>query len=128
MDELGVRLKAIEGLRVKPYWADSITPPAAIVLLPDRIDFDETYDRGSDSMEIPVWVLVGKASDRASRDAIARYASGSGEHSIKARLEASGYTSCDDVTVRSCEFLGENVSGVDYLVAAFQLTITGSGE
>lgn len=128
MDEIGERLGTIDGLRVKPYWANSVAPPAALVSLPDRIEYDQTYGRGSDSMDLEVLVLIGKASDRASRDKIARYANGSGEGSVKATLEATGYETCDDVRVVSCEFGTEPIAGGGaYLVAVFQLNITGSG-
>lgn len=48
MDELGAALGTIPGLRVFPYWADRITPPAAVVGWPDPLTYDATMRRGSD--------------------------------------------------------------------------------
>lgn len=88
MDGLGVRLATIPGLRVKDYPADSAAPPAAIVSWPTVLEFDSTMGRGIDRCVIPVLVLVGRVSDRASRDALALYLAGTGASSIKAAVEA----------------------------------------
>ena len=127
MDEIGVALDTIDGLRVHPWNRSKITPPAALVTLPSLVTYDQTYGRGSDRVELDVVVLVGKASDRASRDQIARYADGSGTHSVKAALEARTWTTCHEVTASECEFATYTVAGTDYLGAVFALVIHGQG-
>jgi hypothetical protein len=127
MDELGTALDTITGLRVYPYTSDSITPPAAVVALPEGITYDDTYAHGKDSMVLEVTVMVGKVSDRASRDVIAVYANGSGSKSIKATLDNATYTSCDVVSVKSAEFDVIRVASIDYLAAVFTVAIAGSG-
>lgn len=88
MDEIAARLDTIDGLRVHAYPADNVAPPAAVVTYPGSIDFDSTYARGMDRIpDLSVVVLVGKVSDRASRDRISAYVNGSGASSIKAVLE-----------------------------------------
>jgi hypothetical protein len=42
MDELGTALESIDGLRVFPYSADRVVPPAGIVGWPDQITYDAT--------------------------------------------------------------------------------------
>lgn len=127
MDELGAALGAISGLRVFPYSAPKIVPPAAIVGWPDPYTYDSTMVRGSDRMVIPVFVVVGNVDARSSRDAIARYADGSGAASVKAVIEAAEYTACDSVRVQSCEFSTITVAGVEFLAATFQIDVTGAG-
>lgn len=127
MDQLGVALETVSGLRVAPYWADRVNPPQAVVGWPDPLTYDETYGRGSDSCVVPVTVLVGKVDARTSRDALAKYADGSGVHSIKAALESAAYTACDSVRVATCEFGVMTVAGVDYLSGTFNVEITGDG-
>lgn len=86
MDALGEALKVIDGgypgytagypgtpLRVYDYPADQVSVPAAIVALPEVVQYDETYARGSDHAIFPIHVLVSKVSDRASRDAVTAY-------------------------------------------------------
>ncbi|PSL02882.1 hypothetical protein CLV30_109190 [Haloactinopolyspora alba] len=127
MDEIGARLDTITGLKVWPYPADSITPPAAIVAYPDTLTFDETYGRGMDRLTLPVVLVVGRQSDRASRDHLAAYANGFGARSIKQTVEAGTYTAMDTVRVMSAEFDVIRISNVDYVAATFDLDITGQG-
>jgi hypothetical protein len=126
--ELGVALGAITGLRLPPWGIEKISPPAAIIALPERIDYDSTYGRGSDRYpDLPVIVLVGQPEQRSARKAIAAYADGSGPSSVKAALEAHTYTSCDSVRVAWAEFDTARYAGTDYLAAIFHLDITGKG-
>lgn len=126
--ELALALKTITGLRVPPWGVESISPPAAVIALPERIDYDGTYGRGSDRFpDLGVVVLVGQPEQRASRKAIAAYADGSGAKSVKAKLEAYTYTTCDSVRVAWAEFDTARYAGTDYLAAIFHLDITGKG-
>lgn len=127
MDDLGVALETIPGLRVFPYWADRITPPAAVVGWPEPLTYDSTLRRGADQVELPVMVLVGKVDARTSRDTVAAYADGDGERSVKAVLEAYTPTAFDSVRVTRCEFGVMTVAGTDYLAATFYLDIIGKG-
>lgn len=87
MDEVAGRLKAIPALRVHPFPADTVNPPAAVVAWPDRYDFDETYGRGSDRLTVPLVVVVARVPDRAARDQLSKYCNGTGASSVKLALE-----------------------------------------
>lgn len=126
MDELATQLETIAGLRVFAYPPDSLVPPAAVVSYPEQIDFDGTYVRGMDTMRIPVMVLVGKTTDRATRSALSGYVDGSGASSVKAVLEGGTYTAFT-VRVASVQFDVVIIGGTGYLNAEFTLEITGSG-
>lgn len=127
MDELGTALEGITGLRVSPFPADQVQPPAAVVGYPETITFDMTYGRGVDSMQVPVYVLVGKAWDRTARDRLAVYCHGSGASSIKAVLEGGEHTAMSSVRVVSADFQVVTVASVDYLAAVFSVDVFGSG-
>jgi hypothetical protein len=129
MDQLGTALETIDGLRVFPYNADRVTPPAAIVQWPDEIEYSATMRRGMDRMTLPVMVVVGRADARATRDVLAAYLDGSGASSIVAALEGGTYTACDSVKVAGVPKGVEAVSiaSVDYLAAEFVVEITGTG-
>lgn len=131
MSEIGEKLETIPQLRVFPYWADKIAPPAAIVGLPEDIKYDETYGRGSDAVTVPVWLLVSRASDRASNAQLAAYLSGSGTRSVKAAVDSkrltNEYASCDTVTVVTAKTGTYTSSGVSLLGAEFSVQVTGSG-
>lgn len=127
-NEVRTALAAITGLRRPPWGAEKISAPAAIVTLPERIDFDSTYGRGKDHYpDMQVVVLVARPTSPAARRAIAKYADGSGPKSVKAAIEARTYTSCDEVHVSWCEFTDAKYNGTDYLACVFHLDIIGKG-
>jgi len=127
MDEVAARLGAVDGLRVFPYPADHVSPPAAIVSYPETYTFDETYGRGMDRMTLPVVVVVGKPTDRSSRDRLAAYVAGSGPGSVKAAVEAGDGAAFDTVRVVSVEFDVIAIAGTDYIAAVFDLDVAGQG-
>lgn len=127
MEEIKDQLDTIPNLNCFAYPPDAIHPPAAIVSYPERYDFDETYNRGEDSMEIPVFIVVGRASDRATRDNLAKFCDGSGDTSIKQVIEAGTYSSFDSVRVMSVEFDVVDIGGKNYWAAMFRLDIAGNG-
>jgi hypothetical protein len=127
MDQVSTQLDTITGLRCFAYPPDSITPPAAIVSYPEDLPFDATYDRGADTVLLPVIVAVGKVHDRSTRDLVAAYCDGSGASSIKAVLEAGTYTAFDSLRVVSVEFDVVRIGSADYLSALFDLDIIGNG-
>jgi hypothetical protein len=126
--DITAALQTITGLRVPPWGVKQITPPAAVIALPERIDYDATYGRGSDRFpDLAVIVLVGKPEERASRKALGAYADGSGARSVKVAVEAHTYTSCDSVRVAWAEPDTATFAGVDYLAMIFHLDVTGRG-
>lgn len=128
MDELAARLDTIPGLRVAAHPVDAINPPHAIVSLPN-ITFDLTYGRGSDRLELPIVVAVGKVSSRAARENLLKYVAGSGTSSVKAVLEdeSTPYASFYALRVQTVEFDVIAWGAIDYLTATFVLDITGPG-
>lgn len=127
MDEVANRLGAIQGLRVFAYPAESVHPPAAVVLYPETVTFDETYGRGMDRLTLPVLVVVGTPTDRSSRDRLAQYCDGSGPASVKAAVEAGDGAAFDTVRVTGIEFPTATIAGTEYIAAMFDLDIAGQG-
>lgn len=127
MAEIATALGSISGLRVYSFVAGQISPPTAIVGLPDEAEFDLTYQRGADRINLPVTVLLSKASERVSSKTLANYLSGSGSLSIKAAIEAHDFTEPDWVRVVSAAVSIVTVGANDYLAATFQLDVVGGG-
>ncbi len=126
--ELADALRAIDGLNVPEWGVQRVHSPAAVIALPDRIDYDATYGRGSDRYpDLSVIVLVANPTQPAARRAIAAYADGSGAKSVKVAVEAHEYTSCDSVRVAWAEPDNAKYAGTDYLAMIFHLDITGKG-
>lgn len=130
MDQVKNRLTAqIADLNGFAYPPGTVTPPAAIVTYPDRVDYGETYGPagGSRIRSLPVILVVGKVSDPDTRDTIAAYAATSGARSIPAILESGTYTAFWTLNVLDCEFSVYTEAANTYLAATFHCDITGPG-
>jgi hypothetical protein len=128
MDEVAQALEQITGLRVSAFPPETLTPPAGYVSYPQSVDFDEAYQRGEDQFtDLPIVLVTGKATPRSARNTVTAWASGDGPKSVKRALEAWSWTTCDDLTVTSCEFDVELIAGVPYLAVMFKATVVGPG-
>lgn len=130
MREIADKLRSISKLGVYDFSADSVTPPCAIVALPESGTFDVTYGRGSDRARLEIMVLESRLSDRSASVRIVQYANAEGSRSIKQTADSAftEYNSCDDVHVVSYEFDIVRISGVDYLACIFTVEIEGPGK
>lgn len=127
MDEVAERLDTIPGLRTFGYPPPTLSAPAAIVSYPEEIDFDAGYSRGSDRWTLPVLVVVGRPTDRSTRDRVSGYCRGSGAGSVKHVLESHTWTTLDTIRVAKIVFDAVEIGGSDYLAAMFTLDISGPG-
>jgi hypothetical protein len=126
MTELTDALTTIDGLRIAVVGEKPVVP-AAYVSYPDTMTYDGSYGRGQDSLTLQVVVLAGRTVARATRAALAAYADGNGEGSVKTVLDGYTYTACDSVTVTSVEFEALSLAGVDYMAAMFNVSVVGTG-
>jgi hypothetical protein len=129
-DELATVLKTITGLRAYAWAQGAVSAPAALPGWPDRVEYVGTYGRGQSHVpDLPLLVLVGKASERVAAKRLGEYVAESGAKSIPLKLEsrAGSWTTCDVVTVSWVGFPAVAVAGVDYLAAEFHLDIIGKG-
>lgn len=121
MDQIGVALATITGMRVFDFPPKSAQPPFAFVDMPERVDFDLSMQRGTDRVTFTVVVAVADVVDRAARDAICAYAEGSGATSIKAVLDAA--TIGVSARVTSCEFRPVALAAGTYAGCLFDLDV-----
>lgn len=123
MAGIGTRLETIVGLRVSTYPADRANPPQAIVSLPEIVEYDAVMGRGADRVVIPVTVLVGKVSDRAARDKLARYVSGSGADSVKAAVDGELGGAAQTARVTGATISVVTIEAIEYLGASFDVEV-----
>lgn len=123
MDAIGARLQSIAGLRVSDFVPQSVTPPAAVVQFPRTIEYDQTLAGGSALYEIPVLVVVGAVSDRASRDALVPYLDQDGPSPVKTALEGDLGLGVSAVITRVEGVGGYTFSGTEYLGATIILEV-----
>jgi len=131
MDEIAAKLAAAPTLagRVYAYPASTISPPAAVVNYPAKVDYDQSARRGRDRLEGTIVVFIGRPEQPASRDLVTRYANGIGPDSVKALVEGEDddYASCDGVSVDDALFDVFEVASVPLLVAVFSWAAYGPG-
>lgn len=130
MSQIEEQLRTIDGLHVVVD-GERVNVPCAFVALPANYTFDATYGRGSDTMTIPVVVLVSSTPPRNIRKTLGAYCDGSGDKSVKACIEAGlktgRYTAFSDVHVTGIDFDEWQNGDVSYPAAIFSLDIYGSG-
>lgn len=129
MTELGKVMDAIADAittagitqRAYPYPAETVTAPCAVVAYPETIDFDMSYSRGSDQCTIPVYFLVGRASEKAARDELAGIVTGA--TAIKDTLDGNLGGEVQSLRVTEMKILNVQLGGVDYLAAQFNAEV-----
>lgn len=122
------RLDTVVAGRGFAYPVATLTPPAAVVSYPEKINYDLTYGRGVDKIDDwPIIVVEGKVSDRSATERLYAYAHPVGPKSVKRALEQPGSAAWDDLQVTGCEFDVVTIAAVDYGAAIFHCTITGQG-
>ena len=127
--QLRSALGTIAGLRVPEWGASSISPPAALVLPPERIQYGTTYGAGCDRYpDLWAGVLVANPTSWRAFTELAPYCAGSGPKSVRTAIENYPYTACDPQTVKVTE--GEfdvwKYAGIPYLAAIFHIDLTGT--
>jgi hypothetical protein len=113
-------------LRVFPYPANTVVPPAVVVGWPAPITPD-TLARGGESITFPVLVAVGKADIQSARDALGAYLDGSDPAGVPRALERGTYTACDAVRVTEKRVEPVSIAGIEYLAAVLDVQVTGTG-
>lgn len=129
MQEISDMLDEIEGLNVYNWNTDNISSvPAAVVSLPQDIDYNNTYGGLADTARLEILVLVARNNMRAASKSLAEFISRGNPKSVYDNVDSKyvDYDSADIVTVTKAEPDIFRVSGVDYLGAAFTVNVTSS--
>lgn len=125
MDAIAARLTAA-GVVTRAYgWpAGSVQPPCAIVGYPEdgNIEYDVTFQRGSDKALIPVWIVAGAVHDRSSRDVLSAYI-GAGARSVKAALDGDLGGAAQTARVTDCQIEKLPIGAVEYVTARFDVEV-----
>lgn len=99
--------------------AESVTPPAAVVGYPTRIEFDLAAGRGGDEMTIPLWVIVGKSGTKAARDQISTWIGDTS--SVKSAVD--GLHAWGDARVVDAKVSEITINAVAYLAVEFTIDV-----
>jgi len=118
---LAANLATITGLRTAATVPDNPNPPIAIIL-PQGVEYDNTFGRGMNTYTFAVTVIVGRVSERSGQNALDAYVSSTGSASIKLAIELDKTLNgkAFDLRVTDSRNYGElTVGEVTYLSAEF---------
>ncbi len=104
---------------VYPYPIESIAVPCTVIGYPERIDFDNTFGRGSDRADVPLWVIVGKTGTADARDALSTLIADAS--SVKSALDGQHAFGAVRVTDASIQEIA--VGGVTYMAVKFSCDV-----
>ena len=108
--------------RVYAWPADSVSAPCLVVGYPtEDIEFDVTFQRGSDRAVFPLYALVGKASERTARDRLSDVITGA--RGVKDKLDGTLGGVVSTARVTTCKAEEITVAGVSYLSATFEIEV-----
>lgn len=88
MDGIEARLDTISGLNVSDITPGQITTPAAVVGLPEQINYLDTFTDTNVELQFAVYVLTSTAIDFAGQKLLAGYLDKTGSSSVLAAINA----------------------------------------
>ena len=118
---LANNLATIAGLRTAATVPDNPNPPIAVIL-PQGVEYDNTFGRGMNTYTFAVTVIVGRVSERSGQNSLDAYVSSTGSASIKLAIESDKTLNGKalDLRVTDSRNYGElTVGEVTYLSAEF---------
>ena len=118
---LATNLATISGLRTTPTIPDNPNPPIAVIL-PQGVEYDNTFGRGMNTYTFAVTVIVGRVSERSGQNALDAYVSSTGSASVKLAIESDktlGGKAFDLRVIDSRNYGELTVGEVTYLSAEF---------
>ena len=84
---IAANLSTISGLRTSWFVPDNPSPPIAIVV-PDRVDYDVSFARGSDTFYVNVLLIGGRINERSAQTSLDAFLDSKGSSSVKAAIES----------------------------------------
>ncbi len=122
---IATNLATISGLRTSWFVPDNPSPPIAIVV-PDRVDYDVSMARGSDTFTFQVLVIAGRIAERSAQSTLDAYLDSTGSASIKAAIESDKTLAG---AAHSCRVTGWSgygplaIGDAQYLTVNFSVTV-----
>jgi hypothetical protein len=114
-------LRTITGLRAVATVPDNPTPPI-VVIYPQNIEFDDSFNRGLQTYSFRVVVIVGRADERSAQNRLDSFVASTGLTSIKLAIESDKTLSgkaFDTRVVAMTNYGSIDISEVTYLSAEF---------
>jgi hypothetical protein len=120
---IATNLATISGLRTAATVPDNPNPPIAIVV-PQTVNYDDTFQRGMQTYQFTVLVIVGRVDERTAQNNLDAFVSSTGTKSIKLAVEKDKSLGgkAFDVRVSEMRNYGQvSIGEVTYLSAEFNV-------
>lgn len=130
MDGIEARLATIPGLNTSDATPGQIATPAAVVGLPEEIDYLRTFTNDNVDLTFRIQLMVSTAADAAScQKALAAYMDNSGASSVLLAIEADETLGglVDYCVLESCTPQPIAFNGNPYYGAVFAVRVSSSG-
>ena len=118
-------LATISGLRTSWFVPDNPSPPIAIVV-PDRVDYDVSMARGSDTFAFQVLIIAGRINERSAQSTLDAYLDSTGSASIKAAIESDKTLAGAAHSLRVTDWSGYGplaIGDAQYLTVTFRVVV-----
>lgn len=122
---IATQLSTIDGLQGYDYEPDAVYPPIAFPSI-TNIDYHRAMGNGLVIYDITIRVIVGRVNERVGQDALDRYASYSGDESIRQVIESDRTLGglVDTLILRSSASVSSAAVGEqDFLALDFQIQV-----
>lgn len=118
---IATNIQTIPGVRTAATMPDNVNPPIAIIY-PESISYDDTFQRGMQTYQFAVVMVVGRVSERSAQNSLDAIVASTGEYSMKLAIESDktlGGKAYDVRVTNMRAYSSFAVGDVNYLAAEF---------
>jgi len=122
---IAANLSTISGLRTSWFVPDNPSPPIAIVV-PERVDYDVSFARGSDTYALNVLIIGGRINERTAQSSLDAFLDSTGASSIKTAIESDKTLGGAAHSLRVTDWSGYGplaIGDAQYLTVTFRVTV-----
>ena len=122
---IAANLSTISGLRTSWFVPDNPSPPIAIVV-PERVDYDVSFARGSDTYALNVLIIGGRINERTAQSSLDAFLDSTGTSSVKTAIESDKTLGGAAHSLRVTDWSGYGplaIGDAQYLTVTFRVTV-----
>ena len=122
---IAANLSTISGLRTSWFVPDNPSPPIAIVV-PERVDYDVSFARGSDTYALNVLIIGGRINERTAQSSLDAFLDSTGTSSVKTAIESDKTLGGAAHSCRVADWSGYGplaIGDAQYLTVTFRVTV-----
>ena len=122
---IAANLSTISGLPTSWFVPDNPSPPIAIVV-PERVDYDVSFARGSDTFYLNVLIIGGRINERTAQSSLDAFLDSTGTSSVKTAIESDKTLGGAAHSLRVADWSGYGplaIGDAQYLTVTFRVMV-----